>query len=146
VIGIEEKPEFPKSNVAVTGLYFYDNSVVEIAKKVKPSSRGELEITSINQAYLDDKTLNLELLGRGFAWLDTGTHESLLDASHFVETIETRQGHKIACLEEIAYLNGWLSKGKLAEIGLSLDKNEYGKYLQALVRDHHGKVDKCKFN
>lgn len=133
-ISIEEKPEQPKSNFAMTGLYFYDNDVVEIAKKVKPSDRGELEITSVNQAYLERGDLNVELLGRGFAWLDTGTHESLLEAAQFVETIEKRQGYKIACLEEIGFNNGWLSKEKLKELGEERSKNGYGQYLLRLVR------------
>lgn len=128
-ISIEEKPLKPKSTYAVTGLYFYDNSVVQMAKQVQPSARGELEITSINQAYLERGDLNVELLGRGFAWLDTGTHESLLEAGMFVETIEKRQGYKIACLEEIAYNNGWLSKQDLQRIGQQLSKNSYGQYL-----------------
>ena len=132
-ISIEEKPKKPKSNYAVTGLYFYDNDVVQVAKHVKPSNRGEVEITSINQAYLERGDLNVELLGRGFAWLDTGTHESLLEAGHFVETIEKRQGYKIACLEEIAYNNGWLGKDDLRRIGQSLSKNIYGQYLLSLI-------------
>lgn len=131
-ISIEEKPEQPKSNYAVTGLYFYDNDVVEIAKQVEPSDRGELEITSINQAYLERGDLNVELLGRGFAWLDTGTHESLLEAAQFVETIEKRQGYKIACLEEIGYLQNWLSWEHVQQAGHDLRKNGYGEYLLSL--------------
>ena len=134
-ISIEEKPQQPKSNYAVTGLYFYDNDVVSIAKQVQPSARGELEITSINQAYLERGTLHVELLGRGFAWLDTGTHESLLEASQFVETIEKRQGYKIACLEEIAFNNGWLTPQELLERGNSMSKNSYGQYLLSIVED-----------
>ena len=133
-ISIEEKPLKPKSDYAVTGLYFYDNEVLEIAKSVKPSARGELEITSINQAYLDRNKLNVELLGRGFAWLDTGTHESLLEASHFVETIEKRQGFKVACLEEIGFNNGWLELSHLQRQGDLLSKNSYGQYLLTLAK------------
>lgn len=134
-VSIEEKPLKPKSHFAVTGLYFYDNDVVQIAKDVKPSARGELEITSINQAYLERGDLNVELLGRGFAWLDTGTHESLLEAAHFVETIEKRQGYKVACLEEIAFHNGWLNADDLQRIGQSLSKNSYGQYLLSLAKE-----------
>jgi glucose-1-phosphate thymidylyltransferase len=128
-ISIEEKPELPKSNYAVTGLYFYTNDVINIAENVKPSNRGELEITSVNEAFLKKDSLKVELLGRGFAWLDTGTHESLLEASNFIETIQKRQGLKVACIEEIAFEKGWISKAKLLEHGNSMKKNQYGQYL-----------------
>lgn len=133
VISLEEKPSEPKSNYAVVGLYFYPNSVVEIAKGIKPSARGELEITTVNQAYLKQEGLKVELMGRGYAWLDTGTHESLLEASNFIETIEKRQGLKVACLEEIAFEKGYLSKERLLELAEPLRKNEYGQYLLRLA-------------
>ena len=132
-ISLEEKPTQPKSNFAVTGLYFYDNDVIQIAKEVKPSERGELEITTVNQMYLERGDLSVELLGRGFAWLDTGTHASLLEAAQFVETLEKRQGYKVACLEEIAFNQGWLSKEQVLQIGQSMSKNDYGQYLLSLV-------------
>ena len=128
---IEEKPSEPKSNHAVTGLYFYDNSVVDIARKITPSERGELEITAVNNAYLQRGDLHVSLLGRGFAWLDTGTHDSLMEASHFVQTIEARQGLKVACLEEIAYHQGWINADQLRNLGEALEKTNYGRYLVA---------------
>ncbi|WP_233900130.1 glucose-1-phosphate thymidylyltransferase RfbA [Tenacibaculum piscium] len=135
-ISIIEKPENPKSNYAVVGLYFYPNNVIKIAKKVVPSERGELEITSVNQQYLEDKQLKVQLMGRGFAWLDTGTHDSLLEASQFIETIEKRQGLKVACLEEIALYMGYISKEKVRELAEPLKKNGYGQYLLNLVKEN----------
>lgn len=134
-VSIEEKPEHPKSNYAVTGLYFYDNRVVHMAKQVKPSTRGELEITTLNEMYLNDGSLNVELLGRGFAWLDTGTHESLHEASSFVQTIENVQGLKIACLEEIAFNRGWLTIEKLSSLAKLMIKSDYGQYLMRFVNE-----------
>lgn len=135
VLSIEEKPAQPKSNYAVTGLYFYDNRVVEFAKKVKPSARGELEITDINNTYLKDGSLNVELLGRGFAWLDTGTHESLLEAGQFVYTVEKRQSLKVACLEEIGFNQGWISKDQLKQSADALKKTDYGQYLYKVLSE-----------
>ena len=133
VVSLEEKPAKPRSNYAVTGLYFYDNDVIDIARHIKPSPRGELEITDVNKLYLERGDLHVTLLGRGFAWLDTGTHDSLMDASHFVQTIEARQGLKVACLEEIAYREGWMSAAQLARQAEALGKTGYGKYLQRLL-------------
>ena len=134
VLSIEEKPKEPKSNYAVVGLYFYPNSVVQIAKTIKPSERGELEITTVNQEYLNQEILKVQVMGRGYAWLDTGTHESLLEASNFIQTIEKRQGLKVACLEEIAYEKGYISKEKVLEFATPLSKNEYGQYLLRFVK------------
>ncbi len=135
VVSIEEKPKYPKSNSVVTGLYFYDNKVVEIVKDIKPSNRGELEISSINNAYLLENKIKVIPLGRGFAWLDTGSHDNLLDASEFIGTIEKRQGYKIACLEEIGYNNGWLSKDDIKEIAVSYKSNNYGHYLLSIINE-----------
>ncbi len=141
-ISIEEKPEHPKSNYCVTGLYFYDNKVVEYAKNLKPSARGELEITDLNRIYLENGELSVELLGQGYTWLDTGTHESLVDAGNFVRTVETHQHRKIACLEEIAYLNGWISKEEVLKSYEILKKNQYGRYLKDVLDGKY--VDKIK--
>ena len=136
VLSIEEKPKQPKSNYAVVGLYFYPNKVLDVAATIRPSARGELEITSVNQSFLEDGELKVKLLGRGFAWLDTGTHDSLSEASTFVEVIEKRQGLKIACLEEIAYKAGWITAEKLREVAAPMAKNQYGQYLLHLAGDH----------
>lgn len=133
-ISLEEKPKVPKSNFAIPGLYFYDNTVIEKAKNVKPSNRGELEITTVNEMYLNEKNLNVKILGRGIAWLDTGTHEALLEAANFVEAIQKRQGFYIACIEEIAYKKGWIDNKKLEELAETLQKTEYGKYLKELIK------------
>ena len=135
VISIEEKPENPKSKYAVPGLYFYDNSVIEKAKSIKPSKRGELEITDLNRLYLEEKSLKVNLLGRGFAWLDTGTHKNLLQASNFIETIQERQGNYVACIEEIAYRNGWITKEELIKLAEPLLKTDYGKYLLEVAQE-----------
>ena len=132
-VSIEEKPAKPKSNYCVTGLYFYDNRVIEFAESLKPSKRGELEITDLNRIYLERGELNVELLGQGFSWLDTGTHESLADATNFVRTLETHQHRKIACLEEIAYLNGWISRDEVMATAQKLSKNQYGQYLKDVL-------------
>ncbi|MCQ2387066.1 MAG: glucose-1-phosphate thymidylyltransferase RfbA [Clostridia bacterium] len=133
VLSLEEKPQKPKSNYCITGLYFYDNRVVEFAKGLKPSARGEYEITDVNKLFLDNNSLNVEILGQGFTWLDTGTHESLIDASNFVKTVETHQHRKIACLEEIAYLNGWITKEQVLKLCEPMSKNQYGQYLKDVV-------------
>lgn len=134
-LGIEEKPQHPRSNYAVTGLYFYDHDVIEIARRIKPSARGELEITDVNNAYLQRGDLRVERFGRGFAWLDTGTHESLLEASQYVQTIENRQGLKVACLEEIAFQNGWITREQLLQQAQALSKTGYGQYLLSMAKD-----------
>ena len=135
VLSIEEKPKEPKSNYAVVGLYFYPNKVVQVAKGIKPSARGELEITSVNQQFLEDGELKVQLLGRGFAWLDTGTHDSLAEASTFIEVLEKRQGLKVACLESIAYEKGWISDDDLRRIAQPMAKNQYGQYLLNLIKE-----------
>ena len=139
VLSIEEKPREPKSNYAVVGLYFYPNSVVKVAKTIKPSARGELEITTVNQEFLKDNALKVQLLGRGFAWLDTGTHESLAEASTFVEVIEKRQGLKIACLEAIAYRKGWITREQMRDVAQPMIKNQYGQYLLRVVEELKGR-------
>lgn len=136
VVGLEEKPTVPKSDYAVTGLYFYPSGVSKLAKEIRPSQRNELEITTLNQMYLERKKLKMQIMGRGYAWLDTGTHDSLLEASSFIQTLQKRQNLKIACLEEIAFLNGWIDSDKLRELGTKLDKNDYGKFLLTLANTH----------
>ncbi|MBA4003054.1 MAG: glucose-1-phosphate thymidylyltransferase, partial [Delftia sp.] len=135
VLSLEEKPKQPRSNYAVTGLYFYDNQVVELAKSIKPSARGELEITDLNRLYLDKGQLNVELMGRGYAWLDTGTHDSLLEAGQFIATLQQRQGLKVSCPEEIAFRQGWIDRAQLETLGQALAKNGYGQYLLQILKE-----------
>ena len=135
VLSLEEKPRQPRSNYAVTGLYFYDNQVVELAKSIKPSARGELEITDLNRLYLDKGQLNVELMGRGYAWLDTGTHDSLLEAGQFIATLQQRQGLKVSCPEEIAFRQGWIDRAQLETLGQALAKNGYGQYLLQILKE-----------
>ena len=144
-LSIEEKPREPKSNYAVVGLYFYPNKVVDVAKKIKPSARGELEITSVNQEFLTEGELKVQVLGRGFAWLDTGTHDSLAEASTFIEVIEKRQGLKVACLEGIAYRNGWISEEHMREIAKPMLKNQYGQYLMRVIQEKKEEIDSDTF-
>jgi glucose-1-phosphate thymidylyltransferase len=144
-ISIEENPKEPKSNYAVVGLYFYPNKVVSVAKNIKPSARGELEITTVNQEFLKDGELKIQLLGRGFAWLDTGTHDSLAEASAFVETIEKRQGLKIACLEGIAYRKGWITEERMMELAKPMQKNQYGQYLLQVIKEKKQELDSDTF-
>ena len=141
-LSIEEKPEKPKSNYAVVGLYFYPNKVVNVAKNIKPSARGELEITTVNQEFLKDKELKVQTMARGFAWLDTGTHDSLSEASTFIEVLEKRQGLKVACLEGIAYRKGWITAAKLKEVAQPMLKNDYGKYLLSILNEKEGSLEK----
>ena len=141
-LSIEEKPEHPKSNYAVVGLYFYPNKVVEVAKHIKPSARGELEITTVNQEFLHDNELKVQTMGRGFAWLDTGTHDSLSEASTFIEVLEKRQGLKVACLEGIAYRKGWITAEKLREVAQPMLKNDYGKYLLSILEEKEDSLEK----
>ena len=144
-LSIEEKPKVPKSNYAVVGLYFYPNKVVEVAKTIKPSARGELEITTVNQEFLNAGELKVQVFGRGFAWLDTGTHDSLSEASTFVEVIEKRQGLKVACLEDIAYRNGWISEERMRELAQPMLKNQYGQYLLKVIEEKKAEVDSDSF-
>lgn len=144
-LSIEEKPQEPKSNYAVVGLYFYPNKVVDVARNIKPSARGEYEITTVNQKFLQDKELKIQVLGRGFAWLDTGTHDSLSEASNYIEVLEKRQGLKVACLEEVAYRNGWISEQRMREIACPMLKNQYGQYLLRVIEEKKSEIDSDSF-